>query len=426
MKFRRFEQRKVILFLLPCLTVPTVNVIGELMFSDIAVAILAPLYLFNRKMSLEQPYLKKIMLLLGLWLIAAIISDVVNGTSMANAMRGTAAIIFFGLHLFVFFVLIDGQKERYIPAIIGTAFAVLLQWATDSSEFWSESLADTPWKMGGGFAVTILFLVALGKLVKTNRMKGRVLLLLAPIHLYLNARSLFLTTALAGFVSVFQLRVASKKTRIMLTVGVLVSFFVVFPLATSIYGSLNEAGVFGEEARDKYLMQTAGGKVNILIAGRSESILSFNAISDAPFFGHGSWAESRQYYYMYLAHLEAVGKDVNWDVVNAKERFLIPSHSMLFGSWVYHGIVGGIFWLFILYITLKALGLSIGTADTRQLTPLELMVLFALLWDIFFSPFGQARRCIEAVYIAVACIILAESERKKMNKNVTNSYRNKE
>jgi hypothetical protein len=410
-----FNQRNALLFLLPILTVPTVNVVGELMFSDIAVAILAPLMLLNRNLNFKQPYLNPIMWLLTIWLIGVIISDAVNGSSMGNFLRGIAAVIFFGLHLFVFFVLIDGKRERYISAIIGSAVTVLIQWATANEGLYSLDLTDTPWKMGVGFAVTILFVVFLGMLRVNERVKGKLLFILSPIHLFLNARSLFLVTILAGVFSAFQLKVPNKKTRQILIIGVLTSVVVLFPVATSIYGSLNEAGAFGEEAKEKHLQQTAGGKVNIIIAGRSESLVSFNAISDKPIFGHGSWAESPYYYYMYLTHMESVGKDVNWGATDAKERFLIPSHSMLFGAWVYHGIFGAIFWLFVLYLTLKTISQTIGTPGSTPLMTIELLVLLVLLWDIFFSPFGQARRCIEAIYIVVVCVILAEASNKKTN-----------
>lgn len=413
-KIPKVNQKYLVLFLLPILTVPTVNVIGELMFSDVAVLILTPILLMNRTISVHQPYLKPILILLLTWLISAIFSDLTNETSIRNMMRGSAAIIFFAFHLFVFFVLIDGRKERYATAIIGTAVAVILKWGTASEGLYTQDLTENPWKMGGGFSVTILTIVALGYFVKSEKVKGKMLIFLAPIHLFLNARSLFLTTALAGFVSGFQLRVSSEKKRRLLLMGVLSIVLVAFPAATSVYGNLNEAGVFGEEAKKKYLEQTAGGEVNIIIAGRSESLVSFKAISDAPFLGHGSWAESAYYYSIYLAQNEALGKQVRWNALDNRERLLIPTHSLLFGAWVYHGFLGGLFWIFILYITIKAIGHSIGTSGSKNIPTLTLLVLFALLWDIFFSPFGQARRCIEAVYIVVACIVVTESKPKKI------------
>ena len=410
MGIRRPNQVEVILFLLPCLTIWSVNLVGELMLSDIAVALLAPLLLLNRNINIKQPYLLQIILLLVLWLIGAYISDIVNDSSMKNILRGSASIIFFGLHIFVFFVLIDGQRQRYVPAVLGLAVSFLLLWTTGNSAFSSLDLTDTPWRMGAGFAVTILFMSVLGLIVQSNRVQGKILLILAPIHLYFNARSLFLTTVLAGAVSAFQLRVTSHKMRRRIIIGVLASVIVGLPIATSVYGKLNEAGIFGEEAKLKYLQQTAGGKINIILAGRSESLISFRAITDAPLLGHGSWAESMHYYNMYLSRLEALGRDVNWAAMDYKHGFLIPTHSMLFGSWVFHGILAAVFWLYILVLTVKALGYLIS--GFKPIQPLELLILFTLLWDIFFSPFGQARRCIVAIYIVVACTILVDNNRK--------------
>ena len=413
-KVPRLTQRNLILFLLPVLTVPTVSVVGELMLSDIAVAILAPLLFFSRSVKFNQPYMKEILWLLALWLCGVVISDIVNDNTKENFLRGAAAVIFFGLHLFVFFVLIDAKRERVIVAVVGSAVALLVKWGAASEGLYNESLTATPWKMGGGFSVTILFLVFLGMVGMEERGKGKLLIFLSPIHLLLNARSLFLTTALAGLASVFQMRVASQKARKGLLLGALVSVFIVLPSATTIYGSLTEAGVFGDEARTKYLQQTAGGQVNIILAGRSESLVSFNAISDKPILGHGSWPESYYYYLMYLINLEALGQEPSWEEFEQMDGFLIPTHSILFGSWVSHGVLGALFWFFILYITLKAIGFVVGTKTLSKLKTVELLVLFALLWDILFSPFGQDRRCIEAIYIIAACLIVYQGKRSKV------------
>ncbi|MFC3200247.1 hypothetical protein ACFOEW_00230 [Alteromonas oceani] len=408
----KLNQYYIVLFMLPILTTPTVNLVGELMFSDIAVVILTPILLMNKNLNFSQPYLKPILILLFIWLISAVVSDIVNETSINNMMKGSAAIIFFAFHLLVFFVLINGRRERYTAAIIGSAVAVILKWVTASEGLYTQDLTETPWKMGGGFSITILTVVILSIFVKSEKVKGKALLFLAPVHLFLNARSLFLTTVLAGLVSGFQLKVSSEKTRKTLLMGTIGLVVLVFPVATSIYGNLNQAGVFGEEARVKYLKQTAGGEVNIIIAGRSESLVSFKAISDSPFLGHGSWAESAYYYTILLSQNEALGKQVHWSALDNREKLLIPSHSLLFGAWVYHGVFGAFFWFFILFITLKAIGNSIGTPGSKAIPTLSLLVLFALLWDIFFSPFGQVRRCFEAIYIVVACIVVSESKQK--------------
>lgn len=406
MKIKKIDRSSLILFIIPLLTIFTINIVGQLMFSDILVLLLAPILLFNKKFNKNQPYLKTIMLLLLLWILGAVISDVFNGTSLRNALRGISMIIFFGLHIFVIFILVNGYKERYYILIIGLAISFPLRWITGNSIFSSESIFSVPWKMGVGLGFTILFMSFLGYFFTSERLRGKILLLVSPIHLFLNARSLFLTTVLAASVSAFQLKIYSKKNRVIFISFVMILVIIVMPLAMTIYGNLNESGTFGKEAQQKYLEQTAGGKINILLAGRSELLVSTKAISDSPIFGHGSWAESKYYYYIYLKSLQAIGKDVNWDATRQKDTYLIPSHSILFGTWVYHGIIGVSFWVYILFLTFKAI--SVALTGVKPVSTRELLVVFALLWDIFFSPFGQARRCIEAVYIVVVCLLLSD------------------
>lgn len=404
----------ITVFLLPSLTIWTFSLGGELMLSDIAVAILVPILLLYGSVSLKQPYLKPLLGLLGLWLASAIVSDVINGSTLRNMMRGWASCIFFGLHLITFFVLINGQRHRCTAAIIGVACATLLQYSTGNSAFSSEDLTDTPWKMGNGLAVTVLFTAFLSNRIPSNRMVGQILLLLSPIHLFFNARSLFLTTVLSGLASAFGMKANSNRSRAVFLIAVTAFSFVTLPVAETAYGQFTTSGVFGEEARAKYEMQTGNGQVSILLGGRTESLISLRAIADAPVFGHGSWAESKDYYLEYLAAMQILGKPVNWGAVSQKTTFLIPSHSMLLSAWVYHGILGAAFWFFVLVLTLRATSLAILNAGS--VSTLELLVLFVLLWDIFFSPFGQARRCTEAVYIVTVCVILlrrrVEFERK--------------
>lgn len=74
----------------------------------------------------------------------------------------------------------------------------------------------------------------------------------------------------------------------------------------------------------------------------------------------------------YLNLQEISGKEVNWERVDQSDRLmLIPSHSHLFGAWVDHGILGGIFWSYMLYIMIKAMGAGIFGIKTTK--PLEFL-----------------------------------------------------
>jgi hypothetical protein len=413
MTIKTVDQPTIILFFLPILTLVTFNVVGTLMLSDVLVAILTPILFFNKNFNKNQPYLKTILLLLLLWLVSAITSDILNSTSLTNMIKGSAAIIFFGFHIFVIFVLANQKEERLTALILGTSISFLLLLIFGGEVYSFDDGKNTPWKMGVGFGVTLLIILYFNKKINNERNIGKILLLFSPIHLFLNARSLFLIVAITGFITAFQLRIYSRAKKITAVLIVLIIIFFVVPVSMEIYGNLTQKGFFGVQAQEKYMMQTAGGEINILLAGRSESLISLKAISDSPIFGHGSWAESKEYFMMYLDILEQMGRDINWDALDQKDRFLIPGHSMLLSSWLWHGILASLFWFYILYLSLRVISLSI--AGKYSINTRDTLITIALIWDIFFSPFGQARRCIEVVYILTASLILHKNNQNKIN-----------
>ncbi|CAA6826048.1 MAG: Unknown protein [uncultured Sulfurovum sp.] len=415
MTIKRLDSASIILFLLPILTIFTVNIVGQLMFSDILVLILTPILLFNKSFNKKQPYLKPIMLFLLLWFFSAIVSDIVNETSLINFLRGISSILFFAMHIFVIFVLVNMKRDRLTTLILGVSISFILLLVFGGEVYSLDDGKNTPWKMGVGFGVTIIFVMLLSRWIKNKRLLAKILLFSSPIHLFLNARSLFLTVVLSSIITAFHLKIYSKGKKLFILLSTLFFILIVAPMAINYYGNLTQEGFFGKQAQEKYIMQTGGGKINILLAGRSETLISLTAISDSIIFGHGSWATSKEYFIMYLSMLEKMGKHINWNSELDKDKYLIPAHSMLLAAWVWYGITGSLFWFYILYLSLKVL--SIGIAGRKPIQVRDMLIVVALIWDIFFSPFGQARRCIEAVYIIVVCMILME-EKKENNKKL--------
>ncbi len=78
---------------------------------------------------------------------------------------------------------------------------------------------------------------------------------------------------------------------------------------------------------------------------------------------------------------------------------LIPSHSFIFGAWVEAGILGAVFWAYVLWLT----GRNLVYLSQMQevLTPLIAYLSFIMLWDVVFSPFGFSQRLHVPFYIIV-------------------------
>ena len=80
----------------------------------------------------------------------------------------------------------------------------------------------------------------------------------------------------------------------------------------------------------------------------------------------------------------------DYEAVDDGDTNLIPTHSYLFGAWVEAGIVGAVFWLWVLLLPVKLL------ITMRQFnSSLRIFlgfVAFSLIWDILFSPLGAEGR----------------------------------
>jgi len=160
------------------------------------------------------------------------------------------------------------------------------------------------------------------------------------------------------------------------------------------YEYVAQKGILGEKNLQKYESQ-ASGNLGILIGGRSEILVSVYAIRDSPIIGHGSWAKDHRYADM-LMYLKSV---LGYTSAEPGEEGLIPSHSHIFGAWVEAGILGAVFWIWVLSLPIRVLTGSYRTKE--PLSPLIIFFSFILIWDILFSPYGAERRFITPYYIIV-------------------------
>jgi hypothetical protein len=166
-----------------------------------------------------------------------------------------------------------------------------------------------------------------------------------------------------------------------------------------IYEYATSSGILGADAKDELEMQSSG-QFGLLLGGRSAIFGSFPAIYDSPFIGHGSWARDPTYVLMQLALMAQVGYE-NADTADedAKNDYLIPAHSYIFGAWVEAGIIGALFWGWVLLFTLRTLWLFYPARIV--ITPLASFGAFTLAWDLVFSPYGAEARLVTPYYVVM-------------------------
>ena len=160
----------------------------------------------------------------------------------------------------------------------------------------------------------------------------------------------------------------------------------------------------GENTSSKFQAQS-NGKLGVLFGGRPETLVAIQAIIDNPIIGHGSFAADPKY----LALKQDLQYEYGYsDTDTPEEEGGIPTHSHLTMAWVESGVFGGLFWLYILSLVLRAI---LQTAIHRQpLSPLYCYFLVNFVWDIFFSPFGSVNRLWGAYFVLLSYSVLRSAK----------------
>jgi hypothetical protein len=337
-----------------------------------------------------------------LWLCAAFASDLLNHSAPSDYLRGWAKIIFMISNFTALRLLIGKSKSRLLLFILVLFISGAIRAVTGHGDDSGETALEdaTTWKMGLGQSVSAIAMMAPAVTAAWPALRPVGMIVpfaAAGAALAMNARNLTGITALAGVFSAF-----SAGRRRPLGIGEILAVCATVAVAgflvLQVYAYAASEGLLGWAAKDKYLAQSRGNQT-ILLAGRPETYASVPAIIDAPLLGHGSWARDMKYVELEQAALAAAGEDTE----KIPEFDLIPTHSHLFGAWVEHGVMGGLFWMWVVYITGKALLGALRNPEPSS--GFVAFVAISFLWDIFFSPFGLDRRTTVPAWIYLMLLV---------------------
>jgi hypothetical protein len=294
----------------------------------------------------------------------------------------------------------------------GAACALIIATLFYPNDFQVEvggDFAGGPWKFGLAPGLTMLAAV-FGATGLSRRIFGVAgefapVAFLGIVNLAFNFRSMFACAIAATAFGLLRRAVASRRelrARITpISFGLLLCVGGVFALGLAgVYSSAAENGWLGLDAKDKYERQTSSD-LNLVQSGRVESLVSTQAIADAPILGHGSWARDMRYASLLAAILESNGAQSPGDPYSSD---LIPTHSHLLGAWVEAGVMGGAFWVMVLTLALIALYYTLKIAELPG--TFVAFVLIGLIWDVAFSPFGAEQRFLKAAQLCVVLSVL--------------------
>ncbi len=404
-RFSGLAVQDILVFLIPLSGFIELHLVGRLFAPDMIMLVLSPFLMMSMGRRLADP-LPKMFIVLGLvWLLGQVVTDIVRHIPFHDYARGWAKIAFTLINFCVIYLLINNRPRRIILYAAGLVGGGILGFYLNPNIY----TAGHPWKFGVGWPLTLLIIIS-AALFMDYRRQHRLLAIglvafAAAFNVYMGFRSLggicFLTTTYLILQLFWRRRYAHAmrvKPRNIVLPGLVLVFagFVVMEAYEHAAGS----GLLGEASREKYEVQ-AMGKYGLLLGSRSEILVAGQAVMDSPLLGHGSWAKNWNYAELFVELKHRLG----YAAGSVNELGLIPTHSHIMGAWVEAGILGAIFWFWVLLLTVRTLA-SLYQTKTR-LAPLVVFFATTLIWDVFFSPYGAERRFVTPYYAIVMIIFLS-------------------
>lgn len=342
---------------------------------------------------------KWVFVLLLIWSLGVVASDMINGVRFADFARGIAKPAFCFLWC-MFFVLILSRAPNSIFWMAAGGIVAAFQ-----NYFFTQAhnIVDD-FSLGGygavaygytPFVTSIMIFLAL--LLHRRSALFPVLFFIAGgfgLAVIGSPRSatalLFLNASIVGYF--WYLR--RRRSRIhfnfkKLVVLGIVALAAVFALYYS-YAYAASNGWLGEIHFQKYQKQSTtifgNTPLGLILAGRTAVYAAILGILDKPLLGYGSW-QGIQMGDLFIEAMYHVGTDASEIAYMTEQGGAGAGHSILFGIWMENGILAGITLCVVAVLALRTLITSM--AMDHPMLPWIVYVMTGFLWAFFFSPFNQ-------------------------------------
>ena len=375
-----------------------IDIIGRLKFAEVLVLISAPFTTAYKK--IRQFYgLRTILVCLLLLFFFQTISDLVNQSVFRDWARGLTVFLFAVL-LIIFFI---NQLDININSIIYYFFGLVIANTVFGDPLFEASL----WENSNYFkfrAVSIFNPVVILLsffLYKLNMFKTTTVLILSfsLVCFLLDARS----NGLIFFASAFLLGlkiIKPNQTKLFFTTCLLLFSIIPYMLYTIYVSQVLSKNLGGNHALTQLTkVENPYNPFEVIYSGRIHLVVASHAIRDKPLLGHGSWARD----------VDAKYSLITSDLTGKKLRIkkIIPSHSILIGTWLNMGIFGFIICLYLFYIFIKLFFRVYLRIANNKYLPIIIILSVEMMWHFLFSPLGHVKNTFP---IIISLLIIANSK----------------
>lgn len=385
LSLRAVIKHPLFLFLLFASYGPSINIIGQLRFTEIAILIIGSIYIRDivNASRRNHVFFAVMFVFTGLCYVCF---DLINHGITQITLKRAASYLLLGTEFVIIAWLISMNRNRILAALLGFCCSFLIVY-TFGINIPNNNFHQVPWLVGMGKAVTLLPLIAMACLPRLRHFFIPLIIFLIIFHLMMGSRHLLLITIftfLLLIVSEFFGHKTAQKFHFR-QFGILVIISGCFLSLISItYISLTSLNVIPQKVLDRIERQV-DAPYGLIVTARPEVAAAIIGITKKPLTGYGSSTLDNQIFYDYTTFQSAGNFSSFMENFKNKDKYMsTPSHSHLFGAWVDAGFLASIAWIFVVMFSLQLL---MSTSFYRDaLTPLTLFITLTMLWDVIFSP----------------------------------------
>jgi hypothetical protein len=387
-----FDRRNIIPFLTASTMVIPITLVGTFRLGEILILLLFPFYIRSMMQAMRNREVSLLMIGGILWFVSQVLSDLVNGTPSSKYIRGWGNI---GLTMMNFLFYCGLYRDRYrshIGTIIGMAFggafgAFYLYFFGDKSQVNPEQLWDFYVSAWAYPCFGFLAYAAFGRFPWLVIGAGLVYGIVGNIYGGRSDGLIALSSTMIFGYLWYSLLSGQKDLRYLFRNGAVLAGLLMIPFFL-LYVHYAQSGVLGKTAKVQIdLAKNPYNPIEVLLLARNESVIAIDAIAEKPLLGHGSWANPMHLRKLYLLKMrEIYGAKAPKTLVHD----VLPVHSVLLGAWVFSGLVGFLYWVFVITRTLVLTDRILRFGSVAMVS-IAVVYLPFFSWHVMFSPHSFAR-----------------------------------
>lgn len=387
------------------------NIIGEISISELFLLIYTP-FIFPKIRWTHANDLKKITIAYFCLLCTQIFSEIMVGNEISNSLKGIAITIISYLHFLFLFYNLTKDKNLILIVILSQIAEKLLFGTSIEEQSAEDILAGEAAVYLKFYIAPLIILIFLAISILYNNKKMPIIFSVLGITLIiLGARSsggMALFSAMIAYIMENKSIISNKKFLALASCLLLVisySFYVY-------YVNLVLSGkITSGNSKQLLICTNPYNPIELLMAGRSEVWIGWQAFMDRFWFGHGAWAYDTTGYYQRLMFIIT---DNLSELTKGKidYNYQIPAHSVLIAMGMKNGIGAFLTFGFLLIFFLKKGAVCLQYCKKKYLLVLSYFIL-NLFWHALFSPSSHFRLTIPIAFAIILTLYL-----EKPTKNI--------